>query len=120
MDELTGDELTNHLDGIPDVNDFMEAAEADITYNGQLPLEQGVAYVRDVAKKMCKNIDYGDEAWNEVWAAATVVLFNMLTALSSVSEDLTAQKIDGLCMEFFLLGSRGKVEDLESMLNTPG
>jgi hypothetical protein len=101
---------------MPVINDLIAAATVDLPEEAQAGIDQGVAYVRDIASKMCQNVEYGDDVWNEIWSSATVVIFNVLYSMIPIVEGLDERIIDGITMQFFLLGTKGKAEDLESML----
>jgi len=112
---LTNDDLQEHLDGLPELDELIDAAMKDMPENGQIALDQGVAYVRDIASKMSKEAAYGSQTWNEIWSAATIVMFNVLSAMIPAVEGLNEKMLDALALQFFLLGTQGTAVDLESM-----
>ena len=110
------DDLEEHLNKLPQINELMERASEDMPIIAKVALDQGVSYVRDIVDRMCPNINYGDEEWNEAWGAATVTIYNILMAMIPMIDGLDGAKVDAIAVEFFLLGTQGKVEDLESLL----
>jgi len=91
--------------GIGDLSDAVESALRNMPPEARAQTDQGIAHVRDLADKVCKNVEYGDENWKEVWMAATITLHTLLTALGNEIPEIPRAYMDGISMEFMLLGS---------------
>lgn len=119
--------LVNYRKGVrveegktPTVEDLTEAVASAMSAmppEARAQTDQGIAHVRDLAQKVCNSVEYGDESWKEVWMAATITLHTLLTALHQEVPNIPRQLMDGISMEFMLLGAGDPTVNLEEILN---